>query len=58
MLSVWLPISGWDDVCAWPILEALHHAARSLLRPYEASEILLARSCVSPSRACIHLRAR
>jgi len=40
MLSIWLPIDYWDNVCPWTVVEALQHAARSLLRPYDPTEML------------------
>jgi len=38
--SIWYPISDWGNVVTWNIVEVLQHAARSLLRPYDATETL------------------
>jgi len=40
MLSIWLPIINWGYVRPWTVMEALQHAARSLLRPYDPTETL------------------
>ena len=40
ILSIWLPISDWGNVPVWTVIEALQHAARSLLHPYNPDETL------------------
>jgi len=65
MLSIWLPTSNWGNVSPWAIVEALQHAARSLLRPYDPTETLagqiIAKIFVSialSSQACTHVNDR
>lgn len=40
MLSTWVPISYWDNVATWTVIDALQYAARSLLLPYDPHETL------------------
>jgi hypothetical protein len=65
MLSIWLPISDWDNVGLWAVIEALQCAARSLLRPYDPTETISGQmflktfvSLVLSSRACTHVNYR
>ena len=39
-LSIWVPINDWGNVGTWTVVEALQHAARSLLHPYDPAETL------------------
>jgi hypothetical protein len=39
-VSIWLPISDWDYVSQWTIVEALQDAARAFLHPYDRTETL------------------
>ena len=65
MVSIWIPISDWGTIRTWPVIEALQHAARSLLRPYDPAETLsgqiLAKIFVGltlSSAACTHINYR
>ena len=64
-ISVWLPISDWDNVRPWVVIEAFKHAARALLSPYDPTETLagqmLCKIFVSPtlsSYACTYINDR
>jgi len=65
MLSIWLPVSDWGNAETWRVVEALHHAARSLLRPYNGTETLAGQlfvkifvSLTLSSQACTHVNDR
>jgi len=42
IVLIWLRISDWGNIPRWTVIEALQHAARSLLRPYDPTETLTA----------------
>jgi hypothetical protein len=65
MLSIWLPISDWGNVGTWAVVEALQHAARSLLRLHDPTETLSGQIFVQvfvsrtlSSHACTHVNNR